>query len=260
MKKIMNKTITDIGSLKKVFDDLMKDGAIFRGISNRKQLLPKIIRNDKDCSLEEIKILKMFEQYYGIYTTANNCWEFLALAQHCGLMTRLIDFTYNPYVALFFSLHDKIEDGNYEVWIIRKKNIEPLFDSYSSPFQMDSKTGTLSIDDEAFRNRFDFSMELKHQFGELKKESGIITIRPKYRNSRMLMQQGLFVVPTKVNEKSIIKKFEDKAESIIIDKSIRDEALEYLDKLGFNEFHLMPDLDSLCYEINHVFIEGRKVK
>lgn len=250
--------ISNISELKNIFDSLMKEGAIFRGISDRSQMLPKLIRSSVDCSSKEIKILRKFEQYYGVYSTANNCWEFLALAQHCGLMTRLIDFSYNPYVALLFALYNHNENGEYEVWVIKNKDVTTIFDSITGPFSIDEKTGTLSLNESAFNSGQSYSTILHNEFESLKKKKGIIVIRPNYRNSRMLMQQGLFVVPNRISKEAIMNKFENKAAVITIDKDIRNLLLEYIDTLGFNELRLMPDIDSLCYEINHSMTENKK--
>lgn len=254
----MKISITSLSELKSTFDKLIDEDAIFRGINDRDQMLPKLIRTNTNCASKETKILRTFEQYYGIYSTANNCWEFLALAQHCGLMTRLIDFTYNPYVALFFSLYQQSPSETYEIWVIRKKDMTTIFDSVSGAFSIDEKTGTLNINESAFNSGQSYSTILSNEFKNLKNKKGIITIRPNYRNSRMLMQQGLFVVPNKISKEAIMNKFENKADVIMIDKSIRIKALNYLKSIGFNEFRLMPDIDSLCYEINHSIIENNK--
>ena len=72
------------------------------------------------------------------------------------------------------------------------------------------------------------------------------------------MQQGLFVIPQNLSDESIYKRFETNTIKLIINEKIRDESLRYLDKLGYNEYRLMPDINSLCYEINKKFLN--KVK
>lgn len=250
--------IKTLAELKQLFDELMERNAIFRGVNNKSQLYPKIIR-DNDYSKKEYQILKTFEKYYGLYSTANNCWEFLALAQHCGLMTRLIDFTSNPYVALFFCLRNaKGKDGEYIIYALDKTNTNVIYESIKSEPFFNSKTATLTLDDMAFQIDVPYCDILNREFKKLSKKTGIYTVKPNYRNQRMLVQQGLFVVPSKLTKESVENRIAKKSQIIIIDDAIRAKALLYLEKLGYDEFHLMPDLDNICNEINHRIICGLK--
>lgn len=77
---------------------------VFRGYGKQSELLPNIIR-EKDWRNCEIELLSDFERFGLQYFSANNPIDFMSYAQHYGLPTRLLDFTYNPFIALSFALY-----------------------------------------------------------------------------------------------------------------------------------------------------------
>ena len=96
---------------------------VFRGFGRQQELLPNIIR-EKDFTNREIELLTNFEKYGLQYFSVNNSIDFLSFAQHYGLPTRLLDFTYNPFVALFFALFmpkgtNYVNDEDKEYYYIR---------------------------------------------------------------------------------------------------------------------------------------------
>lgn len=95
---------------------------VFRGYNKQEELLPGIIR-EKKIAFEE-NMLEDFERYGCHYFHAITPIDFMSYAQHFGIPTRLLDFTYNPFIALFFALfrqkgsNNSIEDDN-EYYYIR---------------------------------------------------------------------------------------------------------------------------------------------
>ena len=75
---------------------------IYRGYCNDNQLKAKLFRENNIDS--EFDYLIEFEKYAPLFINLNNPTSLYVLAQHYGLPTRLIDFTYNPYIAIYFYL------------------------------------------------------------------------------------------------------------------------------------------------------------
>lgn len=77
-------------------------GYVFRGYNKQDELKPGIIREKKISY--ETDMLEDFERYGCNYFHAITPIDFMSYAQHFGIPTRLLDFTYNPFIALFFAL------------------------------------------------------------------------------------------------------------------------------------------------------------
>ena len=216
---------------------LMKDDKyIYRGISSDDQKYPKLLRYG-NRSEKEYAYLCEFEKYYGLYARTPNFWEFIALAQHHGLMTRLIDFTSNIFVATFFALHRKGKNDNYRLFVLNRNRFQKSDD-------WNKETRFVSEPDEKMSNILETVFSLASEDGK------DYILNPNYSNRRIFVQQGLFIVPGLLTRKHIDTIYNQTEVEIVINARIRKHILERLKNLGYDEYRLMADLDSACTEIN----------
>ena len=270
-----------------------KSEYVFRGYGKQDEMIPKIIRA-KDYTNLEGKLLKDFEKYGSSYFHAATPIDFMSYAQHFGLPTRLLDFTYNPFIALSFALYSPKSNGKYSneedktYYFIRYASIEenivlqtlPVFED--KPIEQQLQRNSLAVQAlQAIQiinavygyNPFNYSTDLFYSamavfnginekiFAEQKiRNRTILFVDPNQSNQRIVMQQGLFMFPYALNNAEHKKILNDNSYYIKIHKDLRNDLIRYLDTLGYNTFRLMPDLSSICEAIKRRNLDERAEK
>jgi hypothetical protein len=146
-------------------------------------------------------------------------WEWLVLAQHFGLPTRLLDWTENPLVALFFAVRDRNEvanDGMLYAYHHGAKAID--LSSTTDPFTLDQ----------------------------------IELVRPPHLDQRVIVQQSVFTAEPPLydrggREESDIRYW---YVSVRHKANIRND----LAQLGISESSMFPGLASLALQIGEEFM------
>lgn len=171
---------------------------IFRGESDESRAIsPSLERLHKDklgfmAKVEELS-LSYFKRRYNGEFKPNNSLEWLSLLQHYGAPTRLVDFTYSWYIALFFAI-ESLSDKNSSLWCINLQELKNGIEinglnseaSHSIIFDAYEKEVCELIDNHSKEKRF------------------VIPVEPQLLNERIHIQQGLFLI-----NGSFLSKFDD---------------------------------------------------
>lgn len=211
---------------------------LFRGQNVDKPLLPKyartiyelshhdLIKADEILPVERERFIE-FKRRAGwlIEKAPQTDWDWLGLAQHHGLETRLLDWTENPLVALYFAFENCQNGFHHDsvVWMLKVPKSDVILPTTdTSPFA-------------AERTK---------------------VFRPTIVSHRMTAQAGWFTVHKFMNkEEKFIPLEKNRAYKDSLAKlEIRlrpGDVLKYLDRVGVNPASLFPELDGLCKHLNH---------
>ena len=114
---------------------------MWRGVSNADYLLlPKVARDwvlgPKRLLVSELSLMEQFKVRALPHVTVRpaNDWEWVALAQHHGLPTRLLDWTRNPLVALYFACQGAHDQDGAVYFAKRANEIDTTI--ITSPFSV----------------------------------------------------------------------------------------------------------------------------
>lgn len=126
MKKISNYLVKIQKIINEIDLPLNEYEIYFRGESKQRPSIPGIFRND--FLQNEYNIFRELElRYPNIFDNAKLTIDKLAIMQHYGLPTRLLDFTTNPLLALYMAIDTtnlKDFSPRLKIIFVKKENIK----------------------------------------------------------------------------------------------------------------------------------------
>lgn len=181
-------------------------------------------------------------------------WNWLSLAKHHGLPTRLLDWTYSPYVALHFATHEYAYfDEDAIIWCVdyRKSN-----DLLPRPLRKVLEQEDVNI----FTTDLLISVaRTLEEFDALSKDDFVLFFEPPSLDERIVNQFALFSLPSSptLSLEELLSRRENTYRRIIIPASLKWEIRDKLDQANITERVLFPGLDGLSQWLKRYFTTRR---
>lgn len=228
------------------------DGWAFRGQQRADWLLEGSLSRymrayieDKEAwrSREEraIRIFRRKAHNFLVHTDLlTNDLRCLALMQHHGAPTRLLDFTKSPFVAAFFALERAVDES-----AVFALNTPALWNNRAYP--KENAKLTRDVIDPRIQGNLD-------RYFFCNTNSVIWFGEPTEMDDRIVAQSGTFVVPGVIDRsvKEILDGYDTDEEllhKIVIPSSLRVEAMKWLYRMNLTNASLFPGLDGLARSI-----------
>jgi hypothetical protein len=176
-------------------------------------------------------------------TRFDSVWHWLALAQHHGLPTRLLDWTYSPLVALHFvTEHANTMKDDGVVWCVDYVQAKALLPkTLQAPLTRESC-------DVFTPELLASEVHSLEQLASLSNEPSLLFLEPPALDARIVAQYALFSLLTKPDASmdDWVHQHSDLCRRVVIPAAVKLEVRDKLDQANITERVLYPGLDGLC--------------
>jgi hypothetical protein len=226
----------------------------FRGLADASHVLSSsLVRlaGDADIRRLEVALLRNFSKYAHTHGAhADSIWDWLALGQHRGLPTRLLDWTYSPLVALHF-VTEPPEQMNRDgvVWCVNFVEANKKLPAKLKRIMLREGSETLTVDMlNTFRTLADFDRLARTPF--------LVFMEPPAIDRRILNQFALFSLMSSPTAEidDWLEKHPALCRRVVVPADLKWEIRDKLDQANVNERILFPDLDGLSRWLTRYYL------
>ena len=226
----------------------------FRGLScGTNPLSSSLVRlaGDADTRKLELALLRNFRKYASTEGGgADSIWDWLALGQHRGLPTRLLDWTYSPLVALHFATETPDSfDRDGAVWCVNFVEANKRLPARLRRIMTRDGSETLTVDMlSVFKELRDFDALARTPF--------LVFLEPPALDRRILNQFALFSLMSSATAEvdDWLARHPDLSRRVVIPAELKWEIRDKLDQANVNERILFPDLDGLSRWLTRYYL------
>lgn len=215
---------------------------VFRGLSDKDyRLETTLVRLGGNFRKLESHLLRNFRKYaHRDVVEQDSIWYWLSVAKHHGLPTRLLDWTYSPFIAMHFATADISKfDLDGVIWVVNYLNAHDHLPKTLSGLDM----RMYAFDVEMLSNLLGSLQELD----SISSTEFTIFFEPPSIDDRIVNQFALFSVMS--NPAALLddwlKEHEVSYKKIIIPAELKWEIRDKLDQANITERVLFPGLDGL---------------
>jgi hypothetical protein len=215
-------------------------GAVYRGQSSNVYdlvsslgRLPQHLSAERQRELATAAFIRFKSEYHLYYPlTAANDWDILALAQHHGMPTRLLDWSLSPLVALFFAVENS-----------KPPHVDPRSCSDAVVYMMPVT---------ASRVNWVVSSQLPNDINCTIDYDGLTLLTPDYHSERLRAQLGVFMMASNPFDHIEKEPFVQFVFPVHLLASIKVELMT----MGVTRKSIYRDLASLCDDFKFGYFGG----
>lgn len=221
---------------------------LFRGLSDKKyNLETTLMRLGGPYEKLEHHLLRNFRKYaHRAVVEQDSTWNWLSVAQHHGLPTRLLDWTYSPLVAMHFATADTSKfDIDGVIWKVNYLGVHTFLPEELKSVLSRVKAYAFDV------QMLSAAVQSLEELDALSPDQFAVFIEPPSIDDRIVNQFALFSMMSRASARLDLWLDERAeqcpwiAERIVIPASVKWEIRDKLDQANMTERVLFPGLDGL---------------